>query len=89
MKYLIWFLMGLVLSGCNSISTSQPVQPKGAGSQISQTTDEVIAPQSSIALNDYGPAPELDNEIWLNTEQPLRLADLRGQVVLLEMWTFG
>jgi len=89
MKYWIWFLMGLVLSGCNSISTSQPVQPEEAGSQISQTTDEVAASQSSAALNDYGPAPELHNEIWLNTEKPLRLTDLRGQVVLLEMWTFG
>ena len=89
MKYLIWFLMGLVLSGCNSISMSQPVEPEEASSQIGQTTDEVVASQSSAALNDYGPAPELHNEIWLNTEQPLRLADLRGQVVLLEMWTFG
>jgi thiol-disulfide isomerase/thioredoxin len=39
-------------------------------------------------LKDMGPAPELENEIWLNTEKPLRLADLRGKVVLLEMWTF-
>jgi thiol-disulfide isomerase/thioredoxin len=39
-------------------------------------------------LEDYGPAPELKNEVWLNTDAPLRLADLRGQVVLLEMWTF-
>jgi thiol-disulfide isomerase/thioredoxin len=39
-------------------------------------------------LKDYGPAPELENEVWLNTDTPLRLADLRGQVVLLEMWTF-
>jgi thiol-disulfide isomerase/thioredoxin len=39
-------------------------------------------------LQDYGPAPELENEIWLNSDAPLRLADLRGQVVLLEMWTF-
>ena len=81
--------MGLVLSGCNSISESQPVQPVEAGSQTGQPTDIVVASQPSAALNDYGPAPELHNEIWLNTEQPLRLADLRGQVVLLEMWTFG
>jgi len=40
-------------------------------------------------LEDYGPAPELINEVWLNTDQPLRLAELRGRVVLLEMWTFG
>ncbi len=41
------------------------------------------------ALEDYGPAPELENEVWLNTDRPLRLRDLRGKVVLLEMWTFG
>jgi hypothetical protein len=28
-------------------------------------------------------------EVWLNSDLPLRLADLRGQVVLLDMWTFG
>lgn len=40
-------------------------------------------------LDDLGPAPELYNEIWLNTDQPLRLENLRGNVVLLDMWTFG
>lgn len=33
-------------------------------------------------------APELHDGIWLNTETPLKLANLRGKVVLLEMWTF-
>jgi thiol-disulfide isomerase/thioredoxin len=37
---------------------------------------------------DYGLAPELTNTVWINTPTPLRLADLRGKVVLLEMWTF-
>jgi hypothetical protein len=40
-------------------------------------------------LPDLGAAPELNNEVWLNTDQPLRLADLRGKVVLIDMWTFG
>jgi hypothetical protein len=40
-------------------------------------------------LKDLGPAPELTNTTWLNTEKPLRLENLRGKVVLLEMWTFG
>lgn len=39
-------------------------------------------------LDNYGPAPELANEVWLNSE-PLSLADLRGKVVMVEFWTFG
>ena len=34
------------------------------------------------------PAPEITNETWLNAK-PQRLAELRGQVVLVEFWTFG
>ena len=45
-------------------------------------------PTSTVGLSDLGPAPELTDQIWLNTDKPLRLADLRGKVVLLEMWTF-
>jgi thiol-disulfide isomerase/thioredoxin len=55
------------------------------------TTGSVTAtmPESHASLPDLGPAPELTNEIWLNVDSPLRLADLRGKVVALEMWTFG
>jgi hypothetical protein len=44
---------------------------------------------TSAALPDLGLAPELTNEIWLNVDAPLRLADLRGKVVAIDMWTFG
>ena len=40
-------------------------------------------------LENYGLAPELTNQIWLTSDQALRLENLRGQVVLLEMWTLG
>ena len=44
---------------------------------------------SQVKLQSLGPAPELTNQVWLNTDQTLRLSDLRGSVVLLEMWTYG
>jgi thiol-disulfide isomerase/thioredoxin len=34
------------------------------------------------------PAPEITNATWLNGA-PLRIADLRGKVVMVEFWTFG
>jgi len=34
------------------------------------------------------PAPELTNMSWLNSDQPLRLSELRGRVVLLNFWVF-
>ena len=43
----------------------------------------------TASLPDLGPAPELTNDTWLNVDSPLRLADLRGKVVIVEMWTFG
>jgi thiol-disulfide isomerase/thioredoxin len=42
-----------------------------------------------LALAGIGaPAPEISGQAWINTE-PLRLADLKGKVVLVEFWTFG
>lgn len=54
---------------------------------MNRSIDPVDAKAAS--LPDLGPAPELTNEVWLNVDSPLRLADLRGKVVALEMWTFG
>lgn len=34
------------------------------------------------------PAPEITNDVWLNGS-PLRLADLKDKVVMVEFWTFG
>lgn len=44
---------------------------------------------TNVALEDLGKAPEFTGiTAWINSE-PLRLADLRGKVVLVEFWTFG
>ncbi len=34
------------------------------------------------------PAPEITGQTWFNAA-PMRLADLKGKVVLVEFWTFG
>jgi len=55
------------------------------------TTQGQVQPDMSqpASLPDLGPAPELTNDTWLNVDSPLRLANLRGKVVIVEMWTFG
>jgi hypothetical protein len=56
--------------------------------QSSQGSDPLQTELPPVNLIDYGPAPELQNKVWLNTPGPLRLEELQGKVVLLEMWTF-
>ena len=65
----------------------------GAACGVITTTESESETSKSMptraSLPDLGPAPELTNEIWLNVEAPLHLADLRGKVVAIDMWTFG
>ena len=72
----LWYL-GLIfgLTACATAATGNETATK---------------PTSSAAsLPDLGAAPELTNDTWLNVDSPLRLADLRGKVVAIDMWTFG
>ena len=35
-------------------------------------------------------APDFPGNLdWINADAPLRLADLRGRLVLLDFWTYG
>jgi hypothetical protein len=81
MRHLAVLLAGLILTGC-SVS-AQHNENEGLGPLLGTTMS------LRVELPDLGLAPELKNEIWLNTSEPIRLADLRGKVVLLEFWTFG
>ena len=78
MKNWLFVLLMFPLAACSATASSQPTLPD----QVSQMD---IVPDLPI----LDEAPELVGEVWLNSDLPLRLADLRGQVVLLDMWTFG
>jgi thiol-disulfide isomerase/thioredoxin len=81
-------LIGLALVGCASLPTANPL-PEGNTLQENPLQKTTSTPEPKMAsYPDLGLAPELENTVWLNTDQPLRLKNLRGKVVLLEMWTF-
>ena len=75
MKRFLFGVIAVLLFGC----APQPTDASPTDFSMFKTT----------SLPDLGLAPELTNDIWLNVDSPLRLADLRGKIVLLEMWTFG
>ncbi len=70
-----------------STSQTNPI-PQTDNTAAALSSDGVPETVYVSDLPDYGPAPEIANESWLNVDQPLRLAALRGKVVLLDMWTF-
>jgi len=76
MKRFLFGLITFILFGCS------------LGPDMTQRQIDPAMPITA-SLPDLGPAPELTNDTWLNVESPLRLADLRGKVVIVEMWTFG
>lgn len=66
-----------LLSACgDELDTVKKLQLEPAG-----------APAGTVNLPQRGIAPEFDNQTWINSE-PLRLAELRGKVVLVDFWTF-
>jgi hypothetical protein len=54
------------------------------GGIASSLQNAISQGSNPVSQTNYGPAPEIENLAWLNSDQPLRLANLRGQVVLLE-----
>lgn len=71
--------------------TSMEVEPENenAGAEVTTIAPTYDTIPLTVELQDLGTAPEITNNEWINTEKPLRLAELRGKVVVVEFWTFG
>lgn len=95
MKHWLITLASLLLAACapvaaTAVSGSNGVisATEGAGNVSPTQKSTILKP---VSLRDYGPAPELTNTVWRNTPDnaPLRLADLSGNVLAIDFWTFG
>lgn len=60
-------------------------QTPAAIAQVKAATANLPAPPR---LDTRKPAPDFDNEVWLNSEK-LNLNALKGKVTIIEFWTFG
>ena len=63
----------------------KPIMEKSTKGKVEAATANLPAPPN---LDKKRPAPDFDNEVWINSPK-LSLNDLKGQVVLVEFWTFG
>jgi len=73
------------------VAPTQSAPPPAAMTFIAPTVAPTAASTRELAPYPvYGPAAEIRDTVWLNNDNkaPLRLANLRGQVVLLEFWAF-
>lgn len=98
--FLLTVLLAPLLAGCIVQPAALPQPEELREDEVVQIEAEAAAQGLTVEqwlilseLRNNGPAPELTNEQWLNTEAfgggPLQLADLRGQVTIVEFWTYG
>ncbi|HID53926.1 MAG TPA: hypothetical protein EYP41_18045 [Anaerolineae bacterium] len=87
-RWLLLPALAVLLAGCAGSGTAvtQPANPP-----ISQSPANTPMPteRPQADLPDLGAAPEIENTVWINADEPVTIASQRGKVILLEFWTFG
>jgi uncharacterized protein YyaL (SSP411 family)/thiol-disulfide isomerase/thioredoxin len=66
--------------------------PAGDALEWTKQLDEIATvdqkPESTARVRVNAPKLPSDRSLWLNVDRPLPLADLRGNVVVLDFWTY-
>jgi thiol-disulfide isomerase/thioredoxin len=84
-------LTGSVIAGCGKMSggnsSSSAIKSISASPVI---TSPISTPSPALAVKPVGrQIPEIQGiETWLNSD-PIKLSEQKGQVILLQFWTFG
>lgn len=87
----LFTLLPLALLALLAACSALPATDDGAGASVTpepSTAADTPTVSPAVRLDDAGPAPEIANDTWINSD-PLTLESQRGKVVLLEFWTFG
>ncbi len=85
--------LALFAAACSADTTSSTTAVASGPSETTSPVETPDEPSPEAATPSYAgtvPAPEFPAGLdWINSPQPLRLAELRGKVVLLDFWTYG
>ncbi len=81
-------------TAANSATTAAMTTQAAVSNATTVPTNPTAVPATTVEarktanLPNRGPAPDFSNTNWINSA-PLKLADLRGKVVMMEFWTFS
>jgi thiol-disulfide isomerase/thioredoxin len=69
--------------GTSTGRATEPVVPAVGAAKVADSAEDLLIPSKNAQ-----PAPEFSKGEWINSA-PLNLAEMRGQVVVVDFWTFG
>ncbi|MDJ0498696.1 MAG: thioredoxin-like domain-containing protein, partial [Acidimicrobiia bacterium] len=85
--------LALFAAACSADTTPSTTAVASGPSETTAPVDVPDETSPDTATPSYAgtvPAPEFPAGLdWINTPQPLQLAELRGKIVLLDFWTYG